>query len=543
MYQALYRKYRPSAFSELIGQNHIKQTLLNALKSNKFTHAYMLTGPRGTGKTSIGKLFAKAINCEQLVNGEPCNECNQCKQIMNNSHPDILEIDAASNNGVEQIRDIREQVTYAPSVGKYKVYIIDEVHMLSIGAFNALLKTLEEPPKNVVFILATTDIHKVPVTIISRCQRFDFRRIGQKDLIERMKFVASNEELQIEEEALQLISMLAQGGMRDALSLLDQTVAFASGEITKNDVSEVVGRISIEKIEMCVQHLLTRNTTEILSLVNEVILNGKEPIYVLDDLIGYLRDLVIGKAFGVKEDNITTAIVNEHFNKLLKVADVSQMQHMIRKLTEIKQEMKFSNHAQISLEVGLIQLVSENQENHSLLKKITELENKIKELQYPQPQTTKTSKIESTPQNKINITDSNKRELNAALEEVNTVATKDYILNKVFPSASKKYKNVFLEKLPSVLNELLRINNSDELYAISKRLEKISVAIASLSCVVIGADEMVIKTLSQEHIYRTLCKLMQKDISQFVEVKFITLDKWKPVAAQMMTALAEKKHA
>ncbi|GAB6499199.1 DNA polymerase III subunit gamma/tau [Bacillus anthracis] len=543
MYQALYRKYRPSAFSELIGQNHIKQTLLNALKSNKFTHAYMLTGPRGTGKTSIGKLFAKAINCEQLVNGEPCNECNQCKQIMNNSHPDILEIDAASNNGVEQIRDIREQVTYAPSVGKYKVYIIDEVHMLSIGAFNALLKTLEEPPKNVVFILATTDIHKVPVTIISRCQRFDFRRIGQKDLIERMRFVASNEELQIEEEALQLISMLAQGGMRDALSLLDQTVAFASGEITKNDVSEVVGRISIEKIEMCVQHLLTRNTTEILSLVNEVILNGKEPIYVLDDLIGYLRDLVIGKAFGVKEDNITTAIVNEHFNKLLKVADVSQMQHMIRKLTEIKQEMKFSNHAQISLEVGLIQLVSENQENHSLLKKITELENKIKELQYPQPQTTKTSKIESTPQNKINITDSNKTELNAALEEVNTVATKDYILNKVFPSASKKYKNVFLEKLPSVLNELLRINNSDELYAISKRLEKISVAIASLSCVVIGADEMVIKTLSQEHIYRTLCKLMQKDISQFVEVKFITLDKWKPVAAQMMTALAEKKHA
>ncbi|KLV18347.1 MULTISPECIES: DNA polymerase III subunit gamma/tau [Bacillus cereus group] len=543
MYQALYRKYRPSSFSELIGQNHIKQTLLNALKSNKFTHAYMLTGPRGTGKTSIGKLFAKAINCEQLVNGEPCNECNQCKQIMNNSHPDILEIDAASNNGVEQIRDIREQVTYAPSVGKYKVYIIDEVHMLSIGAFNALLKTLEEPPKNVVFILATTDIHKVPVTIISRCQRFDFRRIGQKDLIERMKFVASNEELQIEEEALQLISMLAQGGMRDALSLLDQTVAFASGEITKNDVSEVVGRISIEKIEMCVQHLLTRNTTEILSLVNEVILNGKEPIYVLDDLIGYLRDLVIGKAFGVKEDNITTAIVNEHFNKLLKVADVSQMQHMIRKLTEIKQEMKFSNHAQISLEVGLIQLVSENQENHSLLKKITELENKIKELQYPQPQTTKTSKIESTPQNKINITDSNKTELNAALEEVNTVATKDYILNKVFPSASKKYKNVFLEKLPSVLNELLRINNSDELYAISKRLEKISVAIASLSCVVIGADEMVIKTLSQEHIYRTLCKLMQKDISQFVEVKFITLDKWKPVAAQMMTALAEKKHA
>ncbi|EOQ19678.1 MULTISPECIES: DNA polymerase III subunit gamma/tau [Bacillus cereus group] len=543
MYQALYRKYRPSAFSELIGQNHIKQTLLNALKSNKFTHAYMLTGPRGTGKTSIGKLFAKAINCEQLVNGEPCNECNQCKQIMNNSHPDILEIDAASNNGVEQIRDIREQVTYAPSVGKYKVYIIDEVHMLSIGAFNALLKTLEEPPKNVVFILATTDIHKVPVTIISRCQRFDFRRIGQKDLIERMKFVASNEELQIEEEALQLISMLAQGGMRDALSLLDQTVAFASGEITKNDVSEVVGRISIEKIEMCVQHLLTKNTTEILSLVNEVILNGKEPIYVLDDLIGYLRDLVIGKAFGVKEDNITTAIVNEHFNKLLKVADVSQMQHMIRKLTEIKQEMKFSNHAQISLEVGLIQLVSENQENHSLLKKITELENKIKELQYPQPQTTKTSKIESTPQNKINITDSNKTELNAALEEVNTVATKDYILNKVFPSASKKYKNVFLEKLPSVLNELLRINNSDELYAISKRLEKMSVAIASLSCVVIGADEMVIKTLSQEHIYRTLCKLMQKDISQFVEVKFITLDKWKPVAAQMMTALAEKKHA
>ena len=191
MYQALYRKYRPTNFIELIGQNHIKQTIQNALKLAKFSHAYMFTGPRGTGKTTIAKLIATSLNCENLNNeGEPCNECSQCKAIRGNSHADVLEIDAASNNGVEQIREIREQVAYAPGTGKYKVYIIDEVHMLSTGAFNALLKTLEEPPKHVIFILATTDVHKIPATIISRCQRFDFRRIGPRDIIERLRHVA-----------------------------------------------------------------------------------------------------------------------------------------------------------------------------------------------------------------------------------------------------------------------------------------------------------------------------------------------------------------
>ncbi|HFK1766560.1 TPA: DNA polymerase III subunit gamma/tau [Bacillus mobilis] len=545
MYQALYRKYRPTNFIELIGQNHIKQTIQNALKLAKFSHAYMFTGPRGTGKTTIAKLIATSLNCENLNNeGEPCNECSQCKAIRGNSHADVLEIDAASNNGVEQIREIREQVAYAPGTGKYKVYIIDEVHMLSTGAFNALLKTLEEPPKHVIFILATTDVHKIPATIISRCQRFDFRRIGPRDIIERLRHVAKKEEVKIEEEALQLLGMLAQGGMRDALSLMDQTIAFATNEtITKDDVSEVVGRISIEKIEACIGDLLKGNTIEILNLINQVILNGKEPIYLLEDLIGYLRDLVISKAFEVQEDNITTAILNNKFYELLEEGEIHKMQMMIRKLTEVKDEMKFSNNAQVSLEVGLIQLATEAQEENRLVRKINELEKRVRELtgsgSVPVRPKSLSPTVQQPAEEKVDITEYSKKTLNKAIDKMSIIATDNYVLDIVFPDAQKDYKVQYQGELATVVNTLL--DKQTKLNSFKHLLDKMSIAIASSTSVVIGADAYLIEVLSENEVYKELTNIMQKNIKRLVDIKFVTEEKWKPLVNKMIQLTKEKR--
>ncbi|TKH73350.1 DNA polymerase III subunit gamma/tau [Bacillus cereus] len=545
MYQALYRKYRPTNFIELIGQNHIKQTIQNALKLAKFSHAYMFTGPRGTGKTTIAKLIATSLNCENLNNeGEPCNECSQCKAIRGNSHADVLEIDAASNNGVEQIREIREQVAYAPGTGKYKVYIIDEVHMLSTGAFNALLKTLEEPPKHVIFILATTDVHKIPATIISRCQRFDFRRIGPRDIIERLRHVAIKEEVKIEEEALQLLGMLAQGGMRDALSLMDQTIAFATNEtITKDDVSEVVGRISIEKIEACIGDLLKGNTIEILNLINQVILNGKEPIYLLEDLIGYLRDLVISKAFKVQEDNITTAILNNKFYELLEEGEIHKMQMMIRKLTEVKNEMKFSNNAQVSLEVGLIQLATEAQEENRLVRKINELEKRVRELtgsgSVPVRPKSLSPTVQQPAEEKVDITEYSKKTLNKAIDKMSIIATDNYVLDIVFPDAQKDYKVQYQGELATVVNTLL--DKQTKLISFKHLLDKMSIAIASSTSVVIGADAYLIEVLSENEVYKELTNIMQKNIKRLVDIKFVTEEKWKPLVNKMIQLTKEKR--
>ncbi|EEM56303.1 DNA polymerase III subunit gamma/tau [Bacillus thuringiensis serovar monterrey BGSC 4AJ1] len=545
MYQALYRKYRPTNFIELIGQNHIKQTIQNALKLAKFSHAYMFTGPRGTGKTTIAKLIATSLNCENLNNeGEPCNECSQCKAIRGNSHADVLEIDAASNNGVEQIREIREQVAYAPGTGKYKVYIIDEVHMLSTGAFNALLKTLEEPPKHVIFILATTDVHKVPTTIISRCQRFDFRRIGPRDIIERLRHVAIKEEVKIEEEALQLLGMLAQGGMRDALSLMDQTIAFATNEtITKDDVSEVVGRISIEKIEACIGDLLKGNTIEILNLINQVILNGKEPIYLLEDLIGYLRDLVISKAFKVQEDNITTAILNNKFYELLEEGEIHKMQMMIRKLTEVKNEMKFSNNAQVSLEVGLIQLATEAQEENRLIRKINELEKRVRELtgsgSVPVRPKSLSPTVQQPAEEKVDITEYSKKTLNKAIDKMSIIATDNYVLDIVFPDAQKDYKVQYQGELATIVKTLL--DKQTKLISFKHLLDKMSIAIASSTSVVIGADAYLIEVLSENEVYKELTNIMQKNIKRLVDIKFVTEEKWKPLVNKMIQLTKEKR--
>lgn len=295
MYQALYRVWRPQTFQDMVGQGLITQTLKNAVVSDKVSHAYLFTGSRGTGKTSAAKVFAKAINCQQGVDGEPCNICESCKSITDGSSQDVIEIDAASNNGVEEIREIRDKSRYAPTQSLYKVYIIDEVHMLSTGAFNALLKTLEEPTAFVIFILATTEPHKIPATILSRVQRFDFKRIGQADIIGRMQEILDNESITYEETALSLIAKAANGGMRDALSLLDQVISYGDGHIEDSHAIEVTGSLSQQWLTHYLSSIFDKETEQALDSIQTLLASGKEAGRITEELLLFVRDLLVAK--------------------------------------------------------------------------------------------------------------------------------------------------------------------------------------------------------------------------------------------------------
>lgn len=364
MYQALYRVWRPQSFVDVVGQEHVTKTLQNALLQRKTTHAYLFSGPRGTGKTSAAKILAKAVNCEKMPVSEPCNECSACLGIMDGSISDVIEIDAASNNGVEEIRDIRDKVKYAPSAVQYKVYIIDEVHMLSIGAFNALLKTLEEPPKHVIFILATTEPHKIPLTIISRCQRFDFKRITAQDIVGRMKHIALESGLQFEDKALQVIATAAGGGMRDALSLLDQAVSFSTDRVTVEDALTVTGSVSQHFLNKIVSAIYEKDIAAALATFQDLMLEGKDPSRFVEDLILYFRDMLLYKTAPTLEESMERALLDDGFVKLAGEIQLEQIYEYIDTLNHTQQEMKFSNHARIYLEVCLVklcQLQSQNQ--------------------------------------------------------------------------------------------------------------------------------------------------------------------------------------
>ena len=297
-YQALYRKWRPQTFDDMVGQSAVTHTLKNAISNHKTSHAYLFTGPRGTGKTSAAKVFAKAINCPNQTNGEPCNECEICKGITNGTIGDVIEIDAASNNGVEEIRDIRDKARYAPTQAEYKIYIIDEVHMLSTGAFNALLKTLEEPPQKVIFILATTEPHKIPATIISRTQRFDFRRITSQEIIDRLAYILGQEGIEYEADALSVVARCANGGMRDALSLLDQMISFGDGKVTLDEAIQVSGSLTDDLMIDFVKDLQDNKAEEALEKLQQLFKIGKEASRLVEEWLEFARDLLIAKQSG-----------------------------------------------------------------------------------------------------------------------------------------------------------------------------------------------------------------------------------------------------
>lgn len=380
-YQALYRVYRPQQFRDVVGQEHVTKTLQNALLQNKFSHAYLFSGPRGTGKTSAAKIFAKAVNCEKAPVAEPCNECAACKGITDGSISDVLEIDAASNNGVDEIRDIRDKVKYAPSSVKYKVYIVDEVHMLSIGAFNALLKTLEEPPKHVIFILATTEPHKIPLTIISRCQRFDFRRISIQSIVGRMKKVVESQQVKVEPEALNVIANAADGGMRDALSLLDQAISFSDDQVTLEDVLLITGSVSQSFMANLVKSIHHKDVSSSLKALDELMNQGKDPLKFIEDLIYYYRDMLLYKTAPNLEGVLERVNVDEEFIQLSKEISAEQIYSSINVLNKSQQEMKWTNHPRIFLEVAIVKLCqqetkvsSQGPEYHQLLQRVEELE-------------------------------------------------------------------------------------------------------------------------------------------------------------------------
>lgn len=381
MYQALYRKYRSQTFDEMVGQEVVAKTLKQAVASKKISHAYLFSGPRGTGKTSAAKIFAKAMNCPHQADGEPCNNCDICHDITNGSLEDVIEIDAASNNGVDEIREIRDKSTYAPSRAIYKVYIIDEVHMLSTGAFNALLKTLEEPTENVVFVLATTELHKIPATILSRVQRFEFKAIKTKAIKEHLADILKKEGLSFDEEALSLIARRAEGGMRDALSILDQALSLTNdNDVSLEIAEEITGSISLRALDQYVADLLAHETQQALSDLDTIFNNGKSMSRFATDLLNYLRDLLVVQAGGENTHH------GEVFDKNLTLSQETIFQ-MIDVVTKSLPEIKNGTHPKIYAEMMTIRLSENNQKVHSVqdlpdnvAQEIEALKSEIKEL-------------------------------------------------------------------------------------------------------------------------------------------------------------------
>lgn len=380
-YTALYRKFRPSAFEDVKGQDHIITTLQNQIRANRIGHAYLFCGTRGTGKTTVAKIFAKAVNCEHPVNGSPCGECEMCRSIAAGTSMNVIEIDAASNNGVDNIREIREEVTYRPTEGRYKVYIIDEVHMLSIGAFNALLKTLEEPPEYVIFILATTEVHKIPITILSRCQHYDFKRISIETITDRMKKLMDVEQVDVEDKALRYIAKAADGSMRDALSLLDQCIAFYLGQrLTYDNVLEVLGAVDTDVFSRLLRKTIARDVAGVLDIVDELIMQGRELTQLAADFTWYLRNLLLVKTSDNIEDVLDVSTENMmQLKEEAEMIETDMLLRYIRIFSELSGQLRYATQKRVMLEVALIKLCTPAMESNqdSLLDRIRAVEEKV----------------------------------------------------------------------------------------------------------------------------------------------------------------------
>ncbi len=357
-YVALYRKFRPQRFEDVVGQEHITQTIRNQIKSGRVAHAYLFSGGRGSGKTSTAKILSRAVNCLHPVDGEPCNECEICKQALEGNLIDISEIDAASNNGVDNIRDIREEVEFIPTTAKYRVYIIDEVHMLSTGAFNALLKTLEEPPKHVIFILATTEPQKLPATILSRCQRFDFKRISIENIIKRLNVICKESNIEIEDAALKIIAKMSDGAMRDAISILERCIADGDSKITEDKIRELVGIPEFEYLVDISNDLLDNNAEAILQDAEKVINDGKDIEVFIWEEIKFVRDLLM---LQVSEDLVIYKDEEkEKMKQLLSKASKQRLLSLIADLSTLQNNMKWASDREVIFEAGLIKIALQN---------------------------------------------------------------------------------------------------------------------------------------------------------------------------------------
>ena len=396
MYQTLYRKYRPLNLDEVVGQQVIVKTLKNAILNNQLSHAYLFTGPRGTGKTSIAKILARTINCTNLNDTTPCNKCVNCTQNLNQP-VDIIEIDAASNNGVDEIRELKSKVNLVPTINKYKVYIIDEVHMLTTGAFNALLKTLEEPPAHIIFILATTEPHKIPMTILSRCQRFDFKRISNRDLVKRLKYVVDQEKIKIEENCLEEIARLSNGGMRDALSILDQVNAYADDQIKIEQIHEINGTLTPVEIKNFILNIKNKKLEEILELIEQYDNKGKDFVKLAEEILVYLKNLIF--KFNVPK---YFESLNIDFNDYdIEKIDIDELINYVQNFNDIINELKKSSNPKLIFELSIIKIISKNSKSE-------EVKTDIPVIQKEKPKAEKKEVEKQTSNNKIDINILNK---------------------------------------------------------------------------------------------------------------------------------------
>lgn len=472
-YTALYRKFRPGEFEEVKGQDHIVTTLQNQMMADRLGHAYLFCGTRGTGKTTVAKIFAKAVNCEQPINGSPCGTCNMCKNIAAGTSLNVIEIDAASNNGVDNIRGIREEVEYRPAEGKYKVYIIDEVHMLSIGAFNALLKTLEEPPSYVIFILATTEMHKIPITILSRCQHYSFKRITIDTIADRLRSLMEREEIEVEEKALRYIAKVADGSMRDALSLLDQCIAFYLGKtLTYENVLEVLGAVDTDMFSRLLRQVIERDVVGVLTTIEELVMQGRELTQLINDFTWYQRNLLLVKS----SDNIEGVldVSSESLAKLKEEAemlDVNTLLRHIRVLSELSNQMRYATQKRVLLEVALIKLCEPEMETNydSVLERIRKME---QQLEKGLPVQTVYQTIEGSPVEGMRKAEKKPTiRVDAIPEEVQAVAKDFGAIKAQAPEPAREYLKNAMASLGEQKQLLIVVENSFKADALKRTQE------------------------------------------------------------------------
>lgn len=511
-YQTLYRKYRPKTFGLVYGQDVIVKTLKNVIKNDKLSHAYLFTGPRGTGKTSSAKLFAKAINCLNNKDGDACNECENCKSFNNNSNPDIIEIDAASNNGVDEIREIKNKVSLVPSMSKYKVYIIDEVHMLSIGAFNALLKTLEEPPEYIIFILATTEPQKIPATIISRCQRFDFKSISHDKMKQCLENIISKENISIDDGAIEEIINNSKGGMRDAIGLLDQASAFCNNNITANDIEELSGNISIKQIRTFLLNIMQKEYNVIFDSISNYSSNGKDFALICEKIINYIREGILYK----KKIN-TDKILDEDKNIFDKLSD-TDLYDLIDYLSDTLVKVKNSYQKELTFEVQMIQMIDKIFNKESNVSRETSInEIKTENINVPRETSINEMKVENTNVPRETLKIENKTD--SVIEELKNVR-----INNILKNATKQ-NITFIKDLWPNINEYL-INEKYKMVA-GMLVNATPVAASKKGIIITLPLESSISRIEKE--YDNSKELLNEIYNENYKVVYISEQYWKKV--------------